>query len=79
MMLIFPPALFKWNGENMKLERENHGLERGPDWGGRLVQSMVETERKRPRQQEAERVRYTNDARDLSCHNKCESARSIVH
>ncbi len=41
----------------MELDRENRRMEMGPEWGTLLAKRMMSTERKPPREQEAEKVR----------------------
>lgn len=46
----------------MELDRENRRLEMGPEWGTRLAERMMATERKCPRRMESDKVRHV-----LSC------------
>lgn len=41
----------------MELDRENRRLEMGPEWGTRLAERMMATERKSRRQMESGKVR----------------------
>lgn len=55
---LSPLLALSWAEQRrMEVRREILGLEKGQEWGTRLAQRMMETERKRPRQQEAEGVR----------------------
>lgn len=46
----------------MELDRENRRLEMGPEWGTRLAERMMATERKFPRQMESDKVRHVLSA-----------------